>query len=69
MRVFLVLTGYAAIAVLFFFLLRHFKARLELDAFDVIGLSVLWPLFLLLCLDWGVGDLLARVTEGKARRG
>ena len=60
----LILAAYAAAAILTFFIIRHFRIRWDLQTADVIGLSILCPFFLLMCLDWGFGDLYARLTDG-----
>ena len=62
MRVVAVLI-YFGIAVLCFFLIRPQKENWEIGLGGAVGLSVLWPLFLLMAVDWGVGDLIDKLQE------
>ena len=52
-----IILSYCAAAVLCFFLIKPHKNDWEIGMSGTIGLSILWPLFLLMLIDWGFGYL------------
>ncbi|MBR4165287.1 MAG: hypothetical protein IKR43_03520 [Lachnospiraceae bacterium] len=63
MRSIIIFLLYFAAAALCFFLINSRKKDWEIGLSDTVGLSILWPLFLLMVVDWGTGYLFDVISD------
>ena len=63
MRSIIIFLLYFTAAALCFFLINSRKKDWEIGLSDTVGLSILWPLFLLMVVDWGTGYLFDVISD------